>query len=66
MSKKHVDVEATQAMLEQIEALERKVKLMKQYINPQTGTVDTQVFSGLWVGSNDCLQTLRDLTIKFL
>ena len=53
-------------MLEQITALERKIKLMKQFVNPQTGTVDTANFANLWVSSNDCMQTLRDLTVKFL
>ena len=61
-----VDVAATQAMVEQIAAIERKVKLMKQYINPETGTVDMQVFAGLFLSTEDCMATLRDLSIKFL
>ena len=65
-AKQIVDSSATAAMLEQITALERKIKLMKQFVNPQTGTVDTANFANLWVSSNDCMQTLRDLTVKFL
>ncbi len=63
---KDMDSMATAAMLEQIESIERKVKLMKQYINPEIGTVDMRVFSGLWLSANDCMETLRDLSIKFL
>ena len=66
MKTQHKDPEAVQKILEQINAIERKAALMRQYINPETGTVDTQVFAGLWHGIDDAQKSILQLTVRFL
>lgn len=66
LKKYHQDHEAVQKILNQIDAIERKAKLMRQYINPETGTVDTQVFAGLWHGIDEAQKNILNLTVKFL
>jgi hypothetical protein len=65
-AKHHVDQAATQALIEQIDAAERKLRMMKQYINTDKGVVtDIQIVRGLYTGADDCIDTVGDLLIKF-
>lgn len=59
--------EAAQSALDHIEAIERRLKMLKQMINPQTGTVtDKQVMAGLVVSSEDEMIDLRNDLMRFL
>jgi tetrahydromethanopterin S-methyltransferase subunit G len=65
-AKQIVDRAAIQAIVEQIDMAERKLRMIKQYVNPETGTVrDIQIVSGLYIGARDCLRTVDDLIGKF-
>ena len=65
--KQHADKAATMALIENIDAAERKLRMMKQYINPQKGVVsDINIVAGLYQGTNNCLKTVNDLLVKFL
>lgn len=67
MTTKQVDREATQSLIENINAAERKLRMMKQYINPEVGTVnDMQLVAGLFHGTDDCMKTINNLLVKFL
>jgi hypothetical protein len=61
-----VDKTSVHYLAEHIEALERKVRLMKQFINPETGTIDKSNMANLYQSSNDELGSIRDLIVKFL
>lgn len=59
--------EAAQAAIEQIDAAERKLRMMKQYINPEKGVItDIHVVSGLFHGTEDCMKNINSLLVKFL
>jgi hypothetical protein len=68
MSAKHiVNREAAQKAIFEIDAAERKLRMLKQYINPETGTVrDMQIVSGLYHGANDCMKEINAALAKFL
>jgi hypothetical protein len=68
MTAKHpVDRESAQKLIHEIDAAERKLRMLKQYINPETGTVrDMQIVSGLFNGADDCMKTINGLLVKFL
>lgn len=66
MNTKHQDHEAIERIMFNIEAIERRTHLMRQYINPQTGTMDTQMFAGLWHGIDEAHKNILNLTVKFL
>lgn len=56
-----VNHEAASSALYHIEAMERRLKLMKQYINPQAGVAnDAQVVRGLAQGIEDELTDLHN------
>ena len=66
-AKQQVDKAAAEALIENIDAAERKLRMMKQYINPQKGVVvDINIVSGLFHGTDNCLKTVNDLLVKFL
>jgi len=67
MSAKHiVDRPAAQTLIHEIDAAERKLRMLKQYINPETGTVrDIQIVDGLFNGSKDCMEMIRAQLTKF-
>jgi hypothetical protein len=59
--------EAASSALYHIEAIERRLKMLKQMINPQTGTVtDTGVMAGLVVTAEDEMRDLRDDLVRLL
>lgn len=59
--------EAASSALYHIDAIERKLKMLKQLINPQTGTVsDSQVMAGLMVTSQDEMNDLRDDLVRLM
>lgn len=62
-----VNHEAAQSAIYHIEAIERRVKLLKQYINPRAGVVtDIGVVAGLSMSTEEEVNDLiRDLA-KFL
>jgi|APFre7841882654_1041346.scaffolds.fasta_scaffold27338_2 tetrahydromethanopterin S-methyltransferase subunit G len=65
-AKQIVDRAAAAAIIEQIDSAERKLRMIKQYVNQETGTVrDMQLVSGLYIGARDCLRTVSDLLGKF-
>lgn len=68
MSKKEFsDTNLTANLIHEIDAAERKLRMMKQYINPQTGTVrDTAVVAGLFNGADDCMKMINASLVKFL
>jgi len=68
MSAKHiVNREATQKAIFEIDAAERKLRMMKQYINPEAGTVrDMQIVSGLFISANDCMKLIQHHLAKFI
>lgn len=62
-----VNHEAAQSALYHIEAIERRAKLLRQYINPQAGAIhDTDVVCGLVNAIDAELVDLRDDLIRFL
>lgn len=62
-----VNHDAAQSALYHIEAIERRLKLLKQYINPQAGVVnDMQVVAGLMNGTEDEMNDLRADIVRFL
>ena len=67
MTAKHiVNREAAQKAIFEIDAAERKLRMLKQYINPETGTVrDMQIVDGLFNGSEDCMEMIRAQLAKF-
>ena len=68
MSSKHVvDREAARRVIAEIDAAERKLRMMKQYINPEAGTVrDLQIVAGLFHGADDCVKEINTQLAKFL
>lgn len=59
--------EAASSALYHIEAIERRFKLLKQMINPQTGTVtDPGVMASLMVTAEDEMRDLRDDLVRLL
>jgi hypothetical protein len=59
--------EAASSALYHIEAIERRLKMLKQMINPQTGAVtDSQVMAGLANSIEYEIIDLRDDLIRFL
>jgi len=67
MTAKHiVNREAAQKAIFEIDAAERKLRMMKQYINPEAGTVlDIQVMYGLFNGAEDCMEVIQAQLAKF-
>jgi hypothetical protein len=67
MSAKHiVDRDAAQKAIFEIDAAERKLRMLKQYINPETGTVrDMQIVSGLFISADDCMKMIQHHLAKF-
>lgn len=66
-AKQQVDKAAAEALIEQIDATERKLRMMKQYINPEKGVInDMHMTAGLFnsVGSN--MKTINDLLVRFI
>lgn len=62
-----VNVPAAQAMVEELTSIERKVQLMKQYINPARGTViDVDIACSLCLGMQNELDNFRSNLIRFL
>ena len=68
MSKKEiVDYDATRILLENIDAAERKLRMMKQYISQDKGIVrDPALVSGLFTGARDCIGTIGTKLSKFI
>lgn len=44
-----------QTMLEQLNAIERKVSLMRLYINPPTGEAEIDILSNSCAGIDECV-----------
>jgi hypothetical protein len=68
MSAKHiVDRQAAQTIIHEIDAAERKLRMLKQYVNPEAGTVrDTQIVAGLFIGAEDCMKVINAQLVRFL
>ena len=65
--KKHIDIPAAHAIIEELENIERRISLLKTYINPSQGmVVDTQVAANLSIGMQDAMDNVRDNLIRFL
>lgn len=59
--------QAASSALYHIEAIERKLKMLKQLINPQTGTTsDSQVMCGLAIGVEDEISSLREDLVRLM
>lgn len=59
--------EAATSALYHIEAIERRLKMLKQLINPQYGLVtDTAVMASLMIGTEDEIRDLRDDLVRLL
>lgn len=59
--------EAAQSAIYHIEAIERRLKMLKQLVNSNKGLlVDTQVASGLFIGAEDEMRDLRDDIVRLL
>lgn len=66
-TKHHVDRMAVDALIEQLDSAERKLRMIKQYVDPTAGTVkDMNIVAGLLVGATDCTNNVRDLLVKFI
>jgi len=62
-----VNHEAASSALYHIEAVERRLKMLKQLINPEKGVIsDTQVAAGLFIGTEDEMRDLRDDITRLL
>lgn len=68
MSAKHVvNREAAQTLIHEIDSAERKLRMLKQYIDTNSGTVrDMQVVAGLYNGAEDCMKMINAQLAKFL
>ena len=68
MSANHiVNREAAEKVIFEIDAVERKLRLLKAYINPEEGTVgNMQIVSGLFIGADDCMKMIQHHLTKFL
>ena len=59
--------DAAGSALYHIEAIERRLKLLKQYINPRIGVInDTPMVARLMNGIEDEFSDLRNDIVKFL
>ena len=59
--------EAAISIIEEINALELKLNMLKQHINPDNGHVnEISIVSKLYISSHDSLDNIRDLLIKFM
>jgi hypothetical protein len=67
MSAKHiVNRQAAQSAIFEIDAAERKLRMLKQYINPEAGTVrDMQIVDGLFNGADDCMKMIKARLAEF-
>lgn len=66
-SKQLVDKAAIEALVEQIDSAERKLRMMKQYISPEKGVISNiSNVAGLFQSSNECMKTINDLLVKFM
>lgn len=67
MSAKHiVNRDAAQKAIFEIDAAERKLRMLKQYINPEAGTVrEMQIVDGLFQGAIDCIEEISTQLRKF-
>lgn len=64
--KHEVDIAATTAIIENINSVERKLRMMKQLVNPQQGVItDIHLVTGLEIGSFECMNNISDLLLKF-
>lgn len=62
-----INHEAASSALYHVEAIERRLKLIKQYINPEKGVVnDMQVVAGLVNGIDEEISDLHIDLSKFL
>lgn len=59
--------EAAESALYHIEAIEGKLVLLRQTINPQTGTLtDSKVMAGLMIGAEDEMRSLREDLVRIM
>lgn len=62
-----VNHEAASSALYHIEAIERRLKMLRQLVNPEKGVIgDTQVAAGLFIGAEDEMRDLRDDITRLL
>jgi len=68
MSKKQIgNREATQACIEAIDSVERKLRMIKQYLNSETGSVvNEQMVSGLFIAADEGMSVIRYQLTKIL
>ncbi len=69
MTKKNhvVNVEAAQDILRHVEAVEIKLRMLKQCVNPQIGVVnDMKLVSGLFITAQDEMVAMNAKLVKFL
>lgn len=58
---------AATSALYHVECIERKLKMLKQLINPQTGTVrDPQMMASLAISAEDEMRDLRDDLVRLM
>jgi len=65
--KQHTDKIAAEALIEQIDAAEHNLRLIKQHIDPNTGTVNNiKDVAWFFNRTDDCMKTINNLLVKFL
>lgn len=63
---KHADREAANQLINHIDAAERKLRMMKQYINPDAGIIhNPEIINGLFAGAAEEMKIIEPALRKF-